>query len=233
MIEADAKSLKLSWPTVVGIVAIIFFAFGVVASPSLFASDGTGAAVGDGTGSGGIVKFSIPSYVPYLGSASATKYVVEFGDYQCPFCERFFMQTEPSIMQNYVDTGKARFYFLDFQFLGPDSQTLGQGAWCANDQGKYYEYHDYIYSNQGQENSGWATPDKVKLMATSIAGLDTTQFNSCLDSNKYASRVTELTKLGQSEGVSGTPTTFIGNPTDGYTAVVGAQPYSVFQSLLG
>lgn len=158
--------------------------------------------------------------------------MVEFGDYQCPFCERFFQQTEPQIKKDYIDTGKVKFYFLDFQFLGPDSQTLGQGAWCANDQGKYYDYHDYIYSHQGQENSGWATPDKVKAFVASIPGLDVQKFSSCLDSKKYESRVTELTQLGQKNGVSGTPTVFIGNPKDGYTAVVGAQPFQIFQKVI-
>ncbi|MBI2545514.1 MAG: DsbA family protein [Candidatus Aenigmarchaeota archaeon] len=178
------------------------------------------------------IKFDIPSYVPAKGSGSAKISIIEFGDYQCPFCERFFQQTEPQILQNYVNTGKAKFYFMDFQFLGTDSQTLGQGAWCANDQGKYYEYHDYIYSHQGQENMGWATPDKVKIMTSNITGLDTQQFGSCLDSNKYASRVQELTKLGQANGVSGTPTVFIGNPKDGYIPIVGAQPYSVIKQVI-
>ena len=175
------------------------------------------------------VSLSIPSYVPYQGQSSATVNVVEFGDYQCPFCERFFTQTEPQIVQNYVDTGKVKFYFMDFAFLGPDSQTLAQGAWCADEQGKYYAYHDYIYGHQGQENSGWATADKLKTMVANIQGLNTAAFGSCLDSGKYSSRVSELTQLGQSEGVSGTPSTLIGNDANGYDLVVGAQPYSVLQ----
>ena len=121
---------------------------------------------------------------------------------------------------------------MDFAFLGPDSFTLSQGAWCANEQGKYYEYHDYIYSHQGQENTGWATADKVKTLAGNITGLDTTAFNTCLDSGKYQTRVQELTQLGQTSGVSGTPTLFIGNSQKGYTPIVGAQQFSVFQQAL-
>ena len=180
----------------------------------------------------GNVKLDIPSYVPFKGSTSAKVTVVEFGDYQCPFCERFFQQTEPQIIKDYVDTGKVKFYFMDFQFLGPDSQTLGQGAWFANDQGKYYEFHDYVYSHQGQENSGWATPDKVKTIVANIAGLDVQKFSSCLDSKKYESRVQELTSLGQTSGVSGTPSSFVGDSKDGYTLIVGAQPYSVFKQTI-
>lgn len=223
----DEHGVKFSWPIILVIAVVISFGLGVVAGPILFKGSAAGTT-GDGK-----VKFDIPSYATYKGSGSASTYVIEFGDYQCPFCERFFQQTEPQIVKNYVDTGKARFYFIDFQFLGPDSQTLGQGAWCANDQGKYYDYHDYVYSHQGEENSGWATPDKVKTLAKSITGLDTNKFNSCLDSKKYESRVTELTQLGQSAGVTGTPTTFIGNPSSGYILVSGARPYSDFQQLLG
>ena len=179
-----------------------------------------------------IVKVQIPSFAPSRGSDSAQLNIVEFGDYQCPFCEKFFQQNEPQILQDYVNTGKTKFYFLDFQFLGPDSQTLGQGAWCANEQAKYYDYHDYIYSHQGQENSGWAAPDKVKAFATNISGLDSAKFNSCLDSNKFQSRVQQNTQLGQNLGVSGTPTVFIGNDQKGYISVVGAQPYDVVKQVI-
>lgn len=178
------------------------------------------------------VSLNIPSYVSFEGSNSAKVNVIEFGDYQCPFCERFYTQTEPQISSNYIDTGKVKFYFMDFAFLGPDSQTLSQGAWCADEQGKYYAYHDYIYSHQGQENSGWATADKVKAMVANIQGLNTAAFGSCLDSGKYSSRVSELTQLGQSVGVSGTPSTLIGNDAKGYDLVVGAQPYSVLQQAI-
>jgi protein-disulfide isomerase len=178
------------------------------------------------------VKFQIPSFVPSRGSDSAQFNIVEFGDYQCPFCEKFFQEIEPQIKQDYIDTGKVKFYFLDYQFLGPDSETLGQGAWCANDQGKYYDYHDYVYSHQGQENSGWATTDKVKTLATNISGLDLQKFNSCLDSKKYETLVQQFTGLGKKLGVSGTPTVFIGNNQKGYISVVGAQPYDVFKQVI-
>ncbi len=170
--------------------------------------------------------------MPFRGSDSSKINLVEFGDYQCPFCERFFQLTEPSIIQNLVNTGKVRFYFLDLTILGPDSQTLAQGAWCAQDQGLYYAYHDFVYSHQGQENTGWATPAKLKALVGNLSGLSTEQFTSCLDSQTYSSRVQQLTTLGQSLGVTGTPTVLVGNNQVGYVKVVGAQPYSVFQQLI-
>lgn len=178
------------------------------------------------------VNLVIPSFAPYRGSNTSKLNLVEFGDYQCPFCDRFFFQTEPQIKSNYVDTGKIRFYFLDFQFLGPDSISLGQGAWCANEQGKYYDYHDYVYSHQGMENSGWAATNGIESFAANIMGLNTQSFNSCLDSNRYLSRVQNLTELGHSVGVRGTPSIFIGNDKIGYRSLVGAYPYSNFSQLI-
>ncbi len=179
----------------------------------------------------GSVNFEIPSFAKFEGSNSATLDVVEFGDYQCPFCEKFFQQTEPPITKDYVNTGKAKFYFLDFAIVGPDSLTLSQGAWCADEQGKYYEYHNYAYSHQGPENSGWGTAEKVKTFASDL-GLDTQKFNSCLDSKKYEPRVQQLYQLGQNLGITGTPTIFVGNEKIGFTKITGAQPYEVFQQMM-
>jgi len=178
------------------------------------------------------IKFQIPPLAPSRGADSAQINIVEFGDFQCPFCEKFFQETEPQLMKDYINTGKVKFYFEGIEFVGPDSLTLGQGSWCANEQGKYYEYHDQIYSNQGRENSGWGTPDKVKVLASGISGLDTKKFNSCLDSKKYESQVQELTLFAQKAGVTGTPTNFIGNYQKGYIPVVGAQPYDVYKQII-
>lgn len=180
----------------------------------------------------GTINFFVPSFAKFKGSDTATVNLVEFGDYQCPFCKRFFDQTEPQLISNYVDTGKAKFYFLDFVVVGTDSLTLAQGAWCADEQGKYYEYHDYVYSNQGPENSGWGTPDKVKSFAADL-GLDVQEFSSCLDNKKYESRVQQLTQLATDLGATGTPTLFVGNLQSGYIQITGAQPYSVYERALG
>jgi protein-disulfide isomerase len=179
----------------------------------------------------GSVNFDIPPFAGFLGDESAPISIVEFGDYQCPFCKRFFDQTEPQLMQEYVMNGKAKFYFLDFALVGPDSLTLAEGAWCAEEQGKYYQYHDYVYSNQGDENSGWGTPEKVKSFARDL-GLDVEEFSLCLDSKKYESRVQQLTAMAQGLGSTGTPTSFIGNKELGFTRIIGAQPYAAFQQVL-
>ena len=135
-------------------------------------------------------------------------------------------------MTKYVDSGEAKFYFLDVSILGDDSITLGQGTWCADEQEKFWEYHDSMYSNQGEENSGWATPDKVKDLVRNIPGLDVEKFSECLDSKKYESRSQQLTKFSSQIGLTGTPTMFVGNSENGYIMITGAQPYATFQQVL-
>lgn len=232
------ETVTIRKTTLILVVAlVIVFALGLIGGLAIsgaFSNKGTG---NQPTGNQGPMKFDIPSFAPFEGSNSATINFIEFGDYQCPFCEAYFSQAGPQITQNYVDTGKVKFYFLDFAFLGipqgiNDSLTLAQGAWCANDQGKYYDYHDNIYSHQGQENSGWGTPVKVKALAAKIPGLDTQTFNICLDGQKYASRVEQLTQLGQNSGVTGTPSFLIGNAQKGYLSIVGACPFSSFQQAI-
>jgi protein-disulfide isomerase len=180
----------------------------------------------------GSVNFDIPEFAKYRGSDKAQINLVEFGDYQCPFCKRFFDQTEPQLMQEYIDSGKTKFYFLDVSIVGEDSLVLGQGSWCADEQGKYWEYHDYMYANQGDENSGWGTPEKVKFMVRNISGLDTDKFNQCLDSKKYELRSKQLTAFSQQIGLVGTPTMFVGTPESGYIKITGAQPYEVYKKVI-
>jgi len=178
------------------------------------------------------LNFDIPQFAKFEGSGDTKLNLVEFGDYQCPFCKKFFDETEPQIIVEYVHSGKAKYYFLDVSILGPDSRTLSQGSWCADEQDKYYEYHDYVYANQGQENSGWGTPDRVKSMAKNISGLDSEKFNACLDSKKYESRSQLLTEFAYSIGLTGTPTMYVGNSESGYTKITGALPYKSFKQTI-
>lgn len=164
--------------------------------------------------------------LPVLGNKNAKVTVIEFADFQCPFCERYFKDAEAGIRKNYVDTGKVKFAFRHYAFLGQESTWAAQASECANEQGKFWEYHDYLYNNQGQENSGAFSKDKLKSFAQTL-GLNTSQFNSCLDSDKYAKQVADDQKAGQDAGVNGTPATFINGQL-----ISGAQPYSAFQSAI-
>lgn len=167
-----------------------------------------------------------------MGSPSAPITIVEFGDYQCHQCYNWFHNTKPSIFQNYVDTGKVNLVFVDLAFLGRDSPKAAQASYCAEDQGKYWEYHDQLYNSQESKiDNGWANSERLKSFAFSL-GLDPELFDSCLDSGKYAKRVQVNIAEAKKFGVSGTPTFFIIGPNGQQEKLVGAQPYSVFTQVL-
>ncbi len=162
----------------------------------------------------------------YIGSLSAPNKIIEFGDYQCVYCDLFYTQSEQAIM-GYVNSGKAVFAFRDFVLIGPDSLTAAEAARCAGDQGKYWQYHDYLYSHQGGENSGWANVTNLESYAVQL-NLSSTLFDTCLESGKYKNAVLQDTQTGRDLGVQGTPTFFINGKM-----YVGALSPSQLQSILG
>jgi protein-disulfide isomerase len=186
---------------------------------------------------GGSINLSPQSLIhsdsPLLGNPSAPITIVEFGDFQCKFCDRFAKETEPKINSTYVQTGKVNMVFKNFVTHGPDSITAAMAAQCANDQGKFWNFYDTLYKNQGEENSGWASADNLKKFASQIPGLDMKKFNSCLDSAKYKSFIDKDNAFAISSGFQGTPT-FIIEKNDGSKAetLLGAYPFASFQAII-
>ena len=168
-----------------------------------------------------------------LGNANAPVTIVEYADFQCPYCERYFQQNQPSILSQYVNTGKARFVWKDYAFLGQESIWAAEAARCANDQGKFWAYHDYLYTHQGKENSGAFSKANLEKFAGAL-GLNTTQFNTCLNSDTYATAVQQETQSGSAIGVNGTPATFINGVlvADSSGNSVGAAPFSTLQAVI-
>ncbi|MFN3655445.1 MAG: DsbA family protein [Candidatus Nitrosotenuis sp.] len=168
---------------------------------------------------------------PVLGSDSAPITIIEFGDYQCPQCDRWFKTIKPDIEKQYINTGKANLYFVDLAFFGPDSTNAAEATYCAGDQGKYWEFHNVLYSNQQGINDGWANPDNLKLFASRLS-LDRNLFDSCLDSDKYKNRVEKNVLEAKRNGASATPTFIIVGPSGEQEIIEGAQPFSVFKQVL-
>jgi len=158
--------------------------------------------------------------LPALGEKQAKVTIIEFADFQCPFCKRLFDESISQIKKDYIDTGKVKLYFRHFAFLGEESNWAGEASECANEQGQFWQYHDYLYQNQGGENVGAFSKDNLKGFAAAL-GLNTSQFNTCLDGGKYAKTVQDDVSAGQTAGVTGTPTMFING-----TMLVGAEPYT-------
>ncbi len=168
-----------------------------------------------------------------LGNASATVTLIEYGDYQCPFCVQFFSQTQPQIIQNYVNTGKVRVVFRDFAFLGPESTAAAEAAQCAEDQGKLWPYHDALYAaklvddnNGGSEDDGFYSTAELLRIGQQV-GLNMPAFTSCVENNTDANIVAQEKGAATAAGVSATPSFIING-----SLIVGDQPYSVFQQAL-
>jgi protein-disulfide isomerase len=168
---------------------------------------------------------------PIMGSENAPITIVEFGDYQCHQCFNWFHNTKDAIVENYIDTGKVNLIFVDLAFLGRDSPKAAAATYCAEEQGKYWEYHDLLYNTQEGIDSGWANTERLKAFAFSL-GLDMELFDSCLDSGKFAKRVQFNINEAKKHGATGTPTFIIINSDGQQQKLVGAQPYSVFQNIL-
>ncbi len=158
---------------------------------------------------------------PPLGNPNAKVTVIEFADFRCPFCEQWFQTVEPNLIKDYVNTGKVKFYFRNYAFLGPASTLAANAGECANEQGKFWQFHDYMYSHQPSESdTSMYTVANLSQIAGNL-GMNQSQFQSCLSSNKYNNNVTKDLNDGSAAGVNGTPTTFING-----IPIVGAVPYS-------
>lgn len=166
---------------------------------------------------------------PVLGSSSAPVTIVEFGDFQCTTCGAWFHSQEPQLLQGLVKAGGAKLAWRDFDYLGPDSIVASEAAYAAGEQGKFWEYHDLLYSNQGIINSGWASREDLEQFAYQL-GLNMIEFNASLQSNKYLQLTTSNYNLGTSLGVTSAPTFFVIGPDGKTITIVGDQPYSVFQT---
>lgn len=172
---------------------------------------------------------------PMIGDKSAKVTVIEFSDFQCPFCRRYWTQTLPLIKKNYIDTGKVKYVFRDYPLsFHPAAMPYALAAECADEQGKFWEFHDKIFEKQNEQGAGtidYIGADAVKKIAADL-GLDIEKFNSCFDSEKYKNEVQKDLADGSAAGVSGAPSFFIGNDKKGYKILVGAQPYSAFQAVI-
>ena len=167
---------------------------------------------------------------PILGNPNAPITMVEFGDYQCTFCSKFFHETENPIITNYIKTGKVKVLFKDFIILGQDSRNAANAAHCANDQKLFWEYHSMLYNNWAGENTGWADLAHLHEFANTL-GLDMDVFSTCMSDLKWNELVNLSSKDGQKLGVSGTPTFFVIDQNNDVIKIVGAQHYDVFKQI--
>lgn len=145
---------------------------------------------------------------PVLGKADALVTIEEYFDFQCPACKSAYESVLPFVIEDYINAGKAKLVYKNLAFLGPESRDAAEAALCANDQGKFKQYHDKLYDNQGDENRGAFRKDSLKKFASEV-GLDAAAFNSCFDGGKYEGQIRKELSLGYAAGVNSTPTYII------------------------
>jgi protein-disulfide isomerase len=170
---------------------------------------------------------------PFKGNPDAPITIVEFSDFQCPFCSRFVQQTLSQLEQSYIDTGKVKFVYRDLPLdsLHPNARPTHIAAECADEQGKFWQYHDVLFENQTQWNKMTSEDlDDTLVQYAQDLSLDVSSFEACLNSPEIADEVNKDYLEATRYGVSGTPTFFIGNEKDGFTKLVGAQPFAAFES---
>ncbi len=167
---------------------------------------------------------------PFLGNVNAPITILEWGDYQCTFCYRFHKNSLNTILDDFVEQGKVKLVFKDFPLNGPDSILAAEAAYCAEDQGKYWKYHNELYTNWGGEKTGWITRNSLNQFANTVE-LNLEDFNSCLDSQKYRERVLESEKFGKEIGIDATPSFLIFND-EKIIKIRGNQPLDVFRKAI-
>ncbi len=163
---------------------------------------------------------------PMLGDGNAPITILEWGDYQCTFCYKFHQNTLDVINEDFIKTGKVNLVFKDFPLNGPDSLLAAEASYCAEDQGKYWQYHDELYRNWGGERTGWITRDSLDNFASTI-NLDLEIFNKCLDEHKYQNKVNALYDFGREVGIDATPSFLVFND-EKIIKIRGNQPLEVF-----
>ena len=159
-----------------------------------------------------------------MGDPNAPVVIEEFSDFQCGYCRQFFQETEKPLIDQFVQTGKVYFVYRTLgDWLGPGSQLSAEAAYCAGDQEMFWEYHDALFTIQGQVEF---SPVNLLQLADTL-GLDLNTFGSCVESYKYRNQVNKDRQDGISAGVRGTPSFLINDKL-----VVGAQPFSFFQQMI-
>ena len=161
---------------------------------------------------------------PSLGDPEAPVVMVEYSDYACPFCGRFFEDTLSDIKENYIDTGQVRFVYKDLVVVGGDKAA--EAAHCAGEQDSFWEYHDLLFQNLEEDREDWSNSEVHAGYADQL-GLNSQDLVSCFEEGRYAQRVQNSTQEAVGLGITGTPGFVINGEV-----VRGAQPYEVFEEVI-
>ena len=162
-----------------------------------------------------------------MGNPNAKITIVEFGDYQCTFCYKFHDETMKRINEKYIKTENVNFIYKDFPLNGKQSILASEASYCAEKQGKFWEYHNTLYNNWGGENTGWITENVLLGFAKDVR-LNLNDFSQCLENSEFRQKVLNNEQFGKDIGINATPSFLIFNDDEVYR-IIGAQPFEKFE----
>jgi protein-disulfide isomerase len=191
------------------------------------AAEATAKPAGDGSAARQAFMNTLVSQTRHFqGDPNAPVTMIEFADFQCPYCGRHASGTQRLIDSQYVQAGQVRFGYWHMAFLGDESVWSAAASECANDQNAFWKYHDKLFASQSGENQGAFSKDNLKKFAAEL-GLNTQTFGDCVDSAKYEAQVQADTEAARQIGWSSTPSFVINGQ-----GLVGAQDFNVFQQAI-
>jgi len=164
-----------------------------------------------------------------LGNPQAKITIIEFGDYQCTFCYKFHDDTMGKIYEQYVKKGHINFVYRDFPLNGESSILASEASYCAQQQGKFWEYHNMLYDNWAGENTGWITNNVLLKFATELK-LNIGEFNSCMSNSTFHKKVLDNEQFAKRINIDATPSFLILSDNEVYR-IVGAQPFEKFKQI--
>ena len=164
-----------------------------------------------------------------MGDPNAKVTVVEFGDYQCTFCYKFHDETMKKINEKYIKTENVNFVYKDFPLNGEQSILASEASYCAQKQGKFWEYHNTLYNKWGGENTGWITENVLLGFARDVR-LNLDEFSQCLANSELRQKVLNNEQFGKDIGINATPSFLIFNDDEVYR-IIGAQPFEKFEQV--
>ncbi|MFF9100914.1 DsbA family protein [Streptomyces rubrogriseus] len=162
-----------------------------------------------------------------VGDADAPVVMIEYSDFQCPYCGKFARDTEPELIRSYVDEGVLRIEWRNFPIFGEESEQAARAAWAAGQQGKFWEFHDQAYSKTGKKNTGAFSTDKLTAMAKAAGVADLDKWRADLDSDAADTAIRRDQNEGYSLGVTSTPAFLVND-----VPVLGAQPVGTFKQTI-
>jgi len=172
-------------------------------------------------------KESLLSGSTILGNSDAEITVVEFGDYQCTFCYKFHNDVMKKINEKYIKSGDVNFVYKDFPLNGNPSILASEASYCAQQQGKFWTYHNMLYDNWGGENTGWITQNVLTNFAKE-SELNLEQFNSCMENSEFRQKVLNNEQFAKEININATPSFLIFDNNEVYR-IIGAQPFEQFE----